>query len=67
MIINKQMPEYPNYYMNWDYFKQRFPQETDFIYAEFVKICRSHNVVFGKPVLMDILNNRWYIRRKGRG
>ena len=56
MIINKQLPEDPNYYNDWDDFENQFSQEAKFICNVFANICKTHNIIYGKQTLMDILN-----------
>jgi hypothetical protein len=56
MIINKQLPEDPDYYNDWDNFDKKFPYEANFICEVFANICKTHNIIYGKPTLMDILN-----------
>jgi hypothetical protein len=56
MIINKQLPEDPDYYNDWDNFEKVFPEEAIFICGKFVNICKTQKIILGKPTLMDILN-----------
>jgi hypothetical protein len=56
MIKNKYLLTDPNYYIKWDNFVAKFPQEAAFIVGKFNNLCKQKNKLYGKTEIMNILN-----------